>query len=141
MACHSATETFSSGFADWPRTPPATYTRTSISPSRPADDTSRSIDAGSVTSIAAAWMMPSPAVGPANRSTSSARRSQAHTCAPRSANASAMARPMPRAAPATMTRRFGKVMSTTILGYCNSPCAVSRSVAITAVDTIAAAMR
>src|SRR5262249_46380969 len=37
---------------------------------------------------------------------SSVSRSQAHTCAPRSAKACVTARPMPRAAPATMTRRF-----------------------------------
>src|SRR5262249_47336776 len=74
--------------------------------------TNRSIAAGSVTSRWAVWTMPPPSRAPASGASSSMRRSPAQTVAPRSANAVTIARPIPRAAPVTITRRLENSMCT-----------------------------
>src|SRR6516165_461577 len=52
---------------------------------------------------------------PASGAISSVRRSPAQTVAARSANALTIARPMPRAAPTTITRLSANAMCTTVL--------------------------
>ena len=82
---------------------PALFTSTSSEPPRSRSAaTARPTDAGTVTSIASAIASPPRSrISAAVRSISAAVRAATATVAPRPANASAIARPIPRPPPVT----------------------------------------
>src|SRR4051812_16075441 len=84
---------------------PALLTRPSTGPSAERiSPTARAGAPGSATSALTAWTAaPAPAISPATRASPSASRSTMPTAAPSSASRWAVARPMPLAAPVTIT--------------------------------------
>src|ERR1700761_1220534 len=103
-ACHCPSSIWSS--SRW-ETIPALLTNTSRPPSRArASSTSASTDAGSVTSQATTCQSPSwsPSSSASDAASELGRRWQTTPRAPRSANRSAIARPIPREPPVTRTR-------------------------------------
>src|SRR5262249_51836695 len=105
--CQSSGLMLSSGRPSWPRTPPALFTRMSTCPlSEDASATNASTARLSVTSTTRAWQhaeLPAASLRRCDSCSSSESTSQIHTRAPRSANATLMARPNPCAAPVTTT--------------------------------------
>src|ERR1051326_4115507 len=113
IARQSASVTCSSGRPTCPATPPASFTSTSIRPRAANVSLAMACTAArSVTSSGrASSEPPSAAASFAVAANSSASTSQPTTWAPRSASASAIARPRPCAAPVTMAVRPSKRIS------------------------------